>query len=196
MSREKLTAALLETSDTRARTIWQEVEQQANRYRQEADEHVAVQRQEVEGRHAAMVKQQQDHLDNRTGKRLRRIRLSAAERFSARLRQLALEQLSSMSAEARADSLQQLAAELPGLDWQQVTVHPDDQKQAAQLFSDCAIVTEPALLGGLIATTADGAICVNNSLSRRLEQAWPKLSGSLLDVLQTAEETDDVATSA
>ena len=192
MSREKLTAALLEKRDERAHALWQDVEQQADRYRQEAEESCAERHLAAERRHEAKLAQQRDRLDSRLGKRLRRIRLVAEDRFSWQLRQLALEQLQVLSAVDRGASLQQLAAELPERDWQQVTVHPEDQKQAAQLFVGCTIVTDPALLGGVIASTADGAICVDNSLVRRLEQIWPELCGSLLDELQSREGTDDV----
>lgn len=194
MSREKLTAALLEKRDAEARTIWQEAEQQASRYRQTAEERCAGRRQAAEVRYATELSQQRDRLDSQTGKRLRRIRLLAEETFSERLRPLAFAQLAILAAEDRADSLQQLITELPELDWRQISVHPDDHKQAAQLFPGCSISTDQALLGGVIAATADGAIRINNSLLSRLEQAWPKLCGRLLDTLQTEEvtkETDD-----
>ncbi len=191
MSREKLTAALLEKRDARAHAIWQEVEQQASRYRQAAQERCAGRRQAAEDRHAAKLSQQRDRLDNRTGKRLRRVRLLAEATFSAQLRQLAFAQLTILAAADRADALQQLAAELPELEWQQITVHPDDRQQAAQLFPGCSIATDPAQLGGVIAVTADAAICINNSLTRRLEQAWPRLCGRLLDTLQLTEVIDD-----
>ena len=192
MSREKLTAALLDKRDERARALWQEVEQQANLHRQEADERCTARRLDAEHRHEAKLAQQRDRLDSRIGKRLRRIRLVAEDLFSRQLRQLALEQLQVLSSESRAGALQRLAAELPERDWQQVTVHPDDQKFAAQLFPGCAILTDPTLLGGVIASTADGAICVDNSLIKRLDQVWPELCGSLLDELQNTARTDNV----
>ena len=201
MSREKLTEALLEKRDAEAGRIWQEVEQQVSRYRQKAEERCTKERQELEKRYETLLSQQRDSLDNRTGKRLRRIRLLAEETFFVQLWPLALAQLSIQSAKDRVGTLRQLAAELPELDWQQVTVHPDDRKQAAQLFPGSIVASEPALLGGLIAATSDGAISINNSLIRRLEQLWPKLCGSLLDTLKTevasvTEEMDDAKTSA
>ena len=191
MSREKLTEALLDKRDDRARSLWHEVEQQADRYRQEAKDRCAEQRLEAERRHEAKLGQQRDRLDSRTAKRRRRTRLLAEEIFSSQLRQLALEQLQVLLTEDRAGSIQFLSAELPERDWQQVIVHPDDQKQAAKLFPGCTILTDPALFGGVIASTADGTICVDNSLIRRLDQAWPELCGSLLDELQSREGTDD-----
>ena len=192
MSREKLTEALLDKRDARARELWQDVEQQADRYRQEAEDRCSEQRLDAERRHEAKLGQQRDRLDSRTGKRLRRTRLFAEEIFSTQLRQLALELLQGLLTADRAGSLQRLAAELPERDWQQVTVHPDDQKQAAQLYPGCTVLTDPALLGGVIASTSDGDISVDNSLIRRLDQVWPELCGSLLDELQSREGTDDV----
>jgi vacuolar-type H+-ATPase subunit E/Vma4 len=184
MSRERLTESLLNKSDVRARTIWQEAEQRASRYRREAEESCADRRQEAVTRIESVLKQQLDRLSSRTEKRLRRTRLLAEERFSQQLRRLAVEQLAVLSTEQRSRSLRQLAAELPKLDWRQINVHPADRQQAAKLFAACIIDTDPSLLGGLIAATSDNAIRVNNSLSGRLEQAWPKLCGSVLDALR------------
>ncbi len=194
MSREKLTEALLEKSDEQARSIWQEVEQQASRYRQEAEERCNDRRRDAEVRHAARLAQQQDRLDNRVGKHLRRVRLQAEEVFSELLKQQALEQLSRLSSGDRGDCLQRLATELPEQIWQQVTVCPGDEPQAAKLFPGCHIATDAELLGGLVASTADDAVCVDNSLITRLEQIWPQLCGALLDTAQENGGADDAAT--
>ena len=194
MSRERLTESLMSKSDARARAIWQEAELQAQRYRQEADERCADQRREAKGQQELQVGQQLIQLSIRVEKRTRRIRLLAEEQLLDRLRLLATDQLGRLTTEQRTGSLRRLAAELPELDWQQVTVHPDDRQQAVDLFPDCAIDTDPALLGGVVAATTDKAVCVDNSLSRRLDQIWPKLSGSVLDSLHADKESKDAKT--
>jgi vacuolar-type H+-ATPase subunit E/Vma4 len=187
MSREKLKESLLEKRDARARTIWEEAEQKARRYRQETEASSADQRQKRVARIESEVTEQLDRLSSRIGKRLRRTRLLAEETFSEQLRQKALQRLTTLTPEERRRSLQRLARELPGLDWKQITVHPEDRQQAARIFPDCAIDTDPTLTG-VIAATVEKTLSVDNSLAKRLEQSWPELSGCVLDSLRTKRE--------
>lgn len=196
MSREKLKESLLEKRDARARAIWQEAELKARRYRQETEASSADQRQKRVARIESKLTEQLDRLSSRIEKRLRRTRLLAEETFSEQLRQLALQRLTTLTPEERRRSLKRLARELPGLAWEQITVHPEDRQQAAEIFPDCTINTDPALSGGVIAITVERILAVDNSLTKRLEQAWPALSGTLLDSVRKKRERDDAKTPA
>lgn len=184
MSRERLTKSLLAKRDAQAHAIWQEAELRASDYRQAAEDRCAADRQKAQAQHDLRLGQQLDRLAIRIEKRARRVRLLAEETFTVRLRRLAAVYLARLSTNERSALLQRLKSELPEFDWQRVTVHPEDRLQAMQLFPNGIIDTDPALIGGLSVTTTDGRVSVNNSLDRRLEQLWPKLCGSVLDVLQ------------
>jgi vacuolar-type H+-ATPase subunit E/Vma4 len=189
MSREKLKDSLISKSDARALDIWQKAELQLEQYRQEVDDRSAEQLRETQSQQKRQLEQKLDQLANRSAKRARRIRLFAEERFANRLWQLAIGQLVDLTSKQKADCLRQLAAELPELDWESITVHPIDRQQAVELFPDCHIDTDPDLIGGVLAVTADGAVRIDNSLLKRLKQLWPKLSGEVLDTLK-AEKRD------
>ncbi|MBE0500923.1 MAG: hypothetical protein IBX47_05720 [Desulfuromonadales bacterium] len=196
MSRTQLKESLREKGETRGRAIWEEAEQKANRYRLEAEAHYRNRQQQRESECKADLTQELEQLVSRAEKKLQRIRLQSEEIFSQRLWQLACKQLVALLAAERDRSLQSLAAELPGLSWAQITVHPHDRQQAEKLFAGALIDTDPALIGGLIAVTADNAIAVDNSLVKRLTQLWPQLCGNILDALETLQEGEDAQTSA
>lgn len=191
MSREKLTESLLAKRDARAREIWQDAEQRAVRYRQQAEARCTDLRRGIQRQYETELTQQLDATSNRIEKKARRIRLLAEETFLQQLHRLAIQQIAAGSATERLRSLQRLAAELPLRPWQQITVHPADRQQAAELFPDSHVETDPALLGGLVAVSDDAAVRVDNSLNGRLEQYWQRLSGSILDSLRADRQEGD-----
>lgn len=184
MSREKLTESLLDKRDAKARAIWVNAEQRLRQHRQRTEERCAEQRRETEAHLQAELSRRLDRLQTRIDRRKRQLRLRSEEAFAQRLRRLADAQLASLSDERRSETLRRLARELPDRDWRRITVHPDDQQLARQLFPQADIDTDPQLGGGLLAATEDDSVRVDNSLAGRLEQMWPQLSGRLLDSLR------------
>ena len=88
---------------------------------------------------------------------------------------------------------QALRAELPATDWTSLKVHPADQELAEADFPTAAIDCDDTLGGGLVATSADGAIRIDNSLSCRLLRAWPELLPPLLAELRKLVDNDEAA---
>ena len=70
---------------------------------------------------------------------------------------------------------------------------PADRQRGVASFPTATITTDETLGGGLIATTADGMIRVDNSLSRRLLRAWPDLLPKLLAELRQRVDNDAIA---
>lgn len=184
MSREKLTESLLDKRDAKARAIWVNAEQRLRQHRQRTEERCAEQRRETEAHLQAELSRRLDRLQTRIDRRKRQLRLRSEEAFAQRLRRLADAQLASLSDERRSETLRRLARELPDREWRRITVHPEDQQLARQLFPQADIDTDPQLGGGLLAATEDDSVRVDNSLAGRLEQMWPQLSGRLLDSLR------------
>ena len=79
-------------------------------------------------------------------------------------------------------------AELPAAEWSTLTVHPDDHDRAQDCFPELKIDCDPKVGGGLIATTADGEVRVDNTLFCRLARAWPDLLPQLVKELRQMVE--------
>lgn len=108
------------------------------------------------------------------------IRLRAEHALALRLQEcarLTLQHLPSNDAERLFAAL---AAELPEIPWATISTSPGDTLRAAACFPDAAILSDPAISGGLKAATSDQSLTVDNTLEKRLERLWPDLLPPLL----------------
>jgi vacuolar-type H+-ATPase subunit E/Vma4 len=71
--------------------------------------------------------------------------------------------------------LAQLAEELPAAAWATIRVAPADILPARSLFPGTEVLADPAITGGVAASTADRSLTVVNTLESRLEKGWPDL---------------------
>ena len=120
-------------------------------------------------------------------------RLHAEAALEERLLLLARQILPELASDNRSALWKALCEELPGADWTTLKVHPADHKLADRDFPAAAIESDETLGGGLIASNADGMICVDNSLSCRLLRAWPDLLPKLLGELRKLVNNDETA---
>ena len=123
---------------------------------------------------------------------MRNLRLQALQELDRRLWQLALSELAELDPQLRQQCLDALAAEIPPDEWQQVTVHHDDVPAVKKIFPADRIKTDAAIGGGLMVSSDNGDIRVDNSLRKRLEKSWPELSGRMLAELEEGMEGDSI----
>lgn len=108
----------------------------------------------------------------------RRIRADMKAALSARLHAAAAAALPRVRARAGDTLFDALARELPDRPWQHVTVNPADRAAAQARFPNAAIAVDAGIAGGLIAEGS--GLRVDNTLERRLENAWPDLLPALM----------------
>jgi vacuolar-type H+-ATPase subunit E/Vma4 len=76
---------------------------------------------------------------------------------------------------------------LPAGDWSLIRVNPADFETATALFPLARIESDPEIPGGLIATSGDGRVTIDNTWSTRLRRIWSRLAPKLLrEVAQDA----------
>jgi vacuolar-type H+-ATPase subunit E/Vma4 len=186
------------------RALQREGEADIRGFWQDAEESVSAQRQEINARLEQLNAETDQRLQTE-GNLLRSSllfaartkamegRLHAEAALEKRLLQLARQLLPELTSSDRARLWQALRAELPTADWTSLKVNPADQELAKVDFPKAAIECDEALAGGLVATSADGAIRIDNSLSCRLLRAWPDLLPPLLLELRKQVDNDESA---
>ena len=120
-------------------------------------------------------------------------RLHAETALAERLLILARQELTDLVEVDRTALWKALREELPLADWASLSVHPADRKSAEGDFATAEISCDVAIGGGLVATSADGMLRVDNSLSCRLMRAWPDLLPKMLDELRKRVDNDETA---
>jgi len=126
--------------------------------------------------------------------RARECRLHAEADLEQRLLVLARQLLPELADKNREAMWMALRGEFPSAEWAHLTVHPADRELAMREFPAATIECDEAIGGGLIATSADAVIRVDNTLSCRLLRAWPDLLPQLLAelrILVNNNETSD-----
>jgi len=98
-----------------------------------------------------------------------------------------------MIANSRQELWQALCRELPGYQWTNVKVNPEDLELARLTFPSAVIDCDEGIGGGLITVEAEGTIRIDNTLSCRLMRAWPDLLPDLMKNLR--QQVDNDATS-
>ena len=124
--------------------------------------------------------------------RVLELRLHAEAALESRLLLLATQLLPELADKDRTSLWRVLRGELPQTDWAGITVHPADRALAEHEFPKAAIDDDEALCGGLVATSADGCIRIDNSLGCRLLRAWPDLLPQLLNELRKLVDDNEI----
>lgn len=180
MGERELQEALRNRAQERIQAAWQAAEAAVATQRAAAAAQRAALCAAMEKQSASAAAAEQRTLLTATELAMRRQRLAAVAALEERLHALAVQLLGSLDGDERCRLWRALAGELPAAAWQRVSVHPDDRALARQAFPAALVIDEAALVGGLLTAMADGRIEVDNSLSGRLERAWPGLLSSLL----------------
>lgn len=84
----------------------------------------------------------------------------------------AYKQLPGLRQQNYEDVFASLVTELPETEWGKILVNPKDRTLAAKFFPEEIIDPDPSISGGLIATTADSKIIVDNTFKKRLGKKW------------------------
>jgi len=187
MSREVLINDLRAKGEEQIATVWREAREEAEKFRIEAARRLAGEhdRCDLAGREAERAVQRRRTMVAR--RQAEALVTRAEQELSERLYSLARDLLSREWSGDRVDFLARLAAELPPGDWVRIRVSPVDTEAASKLFPQAEIVAEAGIAGGLIATSRDGRVTIDNTLSTRLDRAWSRLAPELLrEVTQDA----------
>ncbi|TFG89515.1 MAG: hypothetical protein E4H17_00535 [Gemmatimonadales bacterium] len=194
MSESELKRALQQEGEARMRGFWQEAETTVAAQRLEVDTRRDQLRSATDRQLQAESALLRNTLLFSAQARALECRLRAEAALEQRLLLLAHPLLPKLAEDDRAGLWQALRGELPATDWTAIKVHPTDRELAERDFPAAAIACDEAIGGGLVATSADGAIRIDNSLSCRLQRAWPDLLLPLLDELRKL--VDNHATAA
>jgi V/A-type H+-transporting ATPase subunit E len=190
MGQIELKTALQCQTAEQVRQVWAEAEQTVAGRRAEVEEQMAKRQQLAEQRQAKSdCRLREEHL-LKVRQQNQHSRLTVEAQLNRRLRQLAERLLPELVTGNREALWSRLTTQIPDADWATVRVHPDDRTRAVDHFTGATIETDPALVAGLVAINRDGRVRVDNSLSRRLERAWPALLPPLMTRLKTMVETD------
>jgi vacuolar-type H+-ATPase subunit E/Vma4 len=114
----------------------------------------------------------------------REIRLMALESLRRSLYENAAKQLHNLRKNHYDKIFEKMTQELPKLNWETITVNPDDVSMAKSFFNNCKIQDDPTINGGLVAQALDGKIIINNSFEKRLERNWSTLFPAIVRVIE------------
>jgi hypothetical protein len=193
MPESELKIALQREGEAQVRDFWQQSETAVATRRQEADEELLRVRGETDRQLQAKAAVLSNTLRFAAQSRVMACRLRAEAALEERLLLLADQLLPALAGTDRASLWQALLAELPAADWTTLKIHPADRQQAGRDFPAAVIDSDEALGGGLIATSADGMLCIDNSLRCRLRRAWPDLLPQLLGELRKRVDNHETA---
>ena len=188
MGESELKKALLREGEARARESWLEAESVVETRRNEIKAQLEQMRSEADQKLQADIEELRSNLLFSAQTESRQSRLMAETALAERLYLLAQQLLPGLAADSGHDYWQDCCAELPEANWSRLTVHPGDFAHAKESFPNASIECEPMIGGGLIATNADGTVCIDNSLACRLKRAWPDLLPQLMKELHKAME--------
>lgn len=194
MGQQELKAALIRDGEARARAFWEAAEREVADRRKEVEctrqEAETAVRQRLERAGQELAAEYRGEAERQCRSR----RIAAEQALAERLRTLAVALLPDLLPADRSGLLERLAAELPPDGWTAVQVGPQDLELARRLYPELEVNADEQICGGLAVLASDGRIRLDNSLTVRLDRAWPELTRSLLPLLRS--KVTDAATSA
>jgi vacuolar-type H+-ATPase subunit E/Vma4 len=193
MGESELKTALQQEGEARIRSFWQEAEAAVEKRRGEIEEALEQLRQAVDQALQGELASLRSNLLFAAQTRATDCRLQAEAVVASRLSRMAREILPDLVGASRAELWDGLRNELPVSEWTHITVHPEDRELARQDFPAAVIACDESLCAGLVATTAEGAIRIDNSLPCRLTRAWPDLLPDLMKYLRERVDNDATA---
>lgn len=180
MGCKELIDALRKEGDEKARAIWQETEEEAEKIRADADEKIKKMQEEYSRMQASAIEYQIEPILSEAKQKADTIKLTAENDLSVRLYHLALSVLNYLRDEGYSDAFHLLVKELPLYKWERVKVNPEDEKMAKEYFSNAEIISDKNISGGLEVMTKDGKIRISNTFEKRLEKAWMEILPKLM----------------
>ena len=179
MSCRELIDSLRKGADERVLSMRREAEQEAGAARADAALRLEQRRDDAGRKRELARREAVARALSTANNRARSIRLSAEQTLSVRLKDTAAASLAALRDDGYEAVFGKLAGELPALAWKTVRVNPADVALAGKYFIGAEILPDPAITGGMDASTQDGSIRVINTLDKRLERSW----GDMLPLL-------------
>ena len=193
MGESELKIALQREGEEQVRAFWQAAEEKVAKRRQELRDEQEQLRIEAERQLQSEVSRRRNRLLVKSRLQAMASRLHAEALFDERLQGLASQLLTELTEKNREVLWQALCAELPSSEWSKITVSQADKVLAARTFPAAEIELEETLAGGLIATSRDSGLKVDNSLDCRLRRAWPDLLPQLMSDFRRLVDRDETA---
>lgn len=191
MGESELKLALQRNGEAQIREFWNAAESAILKQRTEINAKVDRMREEsnrlVQSEAAALG----NNLLFEAQTKVMECRLHAEAALEKRLLVLARTLLPEIAETSRTSLWLSLREELPVAEWATITVHTADHVLAAKAFPKADIIDDEQLGGGLVATTKDKSVHVDNSLLCRLTRLWPDLLPELLAELRQQVGDDE-----
>ncbi len=188
MGLDELLTSLRANGQKQIDEIWQAAHTEAETLRQQVNEAVAKITKEQKDQLAASCRKATDAIFSAATVKVRGEKLLAYETLEHELREVAGKQLVSLLKQDYEQTFSRLASELPPIQWEKIAVNPDDLKLAERSFAAATIHPNPAICGGLIASSADDKIIVDNTFGKRLERKWPYILPAIFARIETLYE--------
>ena len=181
MGSKELIEALLKEAEDKVAKIREDAEAKAEEIRDDLLRNSEGLRREHDKRVLAGEKELAGRIITEAEKKARAIRLSTSDALIKKLYESARGCLPTLRDEGYEQSFRSLSEEIPPEEeWKNVRVNPDDMSLAREVFQDAEVVPDENIAGGMIVSTADERIEVNNTLEKRLERYWPSIVPSIV----------------
>ena len=172
MGLEELINTLRKNGQKQIDDIWQTAESEAESLRQK----IAAATDEIMQNHAEQLssacQRSRRSIFSEADIMTRGKKLLTYRSLDRALLDAAYKQLPGLRQQNYDDVFASLVAELPETEWEKILVNPKDRTLAAKFFPEEIIDPDPSISGGLIATTADSKIIVDNTFKKRLDKKW------------------------
>jgi vacuolar-type H+-ATPase subunit E/Vma4 len=169
---EELISTLRKNGQKQIDDIWQAAESEAESLRQK----IAAATDEIMQNHAEQLssacQRSRRSIFSKADIMTRGKKLLTYRSLDRALLDAAYKQLPGLRQQNYEDVFASLVAELPEREWGKILVNPKDRTLAAKFFPEEIIDPDQSISGGLIATTADSKIIVDNTFKKRLEKKW------------------------
>lgn len=185
MGRRELIESLRKAGEEKAALLRREAGEEENKIRLEAEQRLALVRDECGRSHASETAQRIEAVISEAMARSRINMIAAEAALSDRLYLLARASLPRLRSKDHGGLLPALVRELPPYSWKEIQVNPADTDDAAHLFPDAVIIPDDNVSGGIDLAAEDGRIRVINTFEKRLERAWEDILPEIMKEIKT-----------
>lgn len=173
MSQQILIEELRRKSSDKIKEMWSEAEKKSELLRLEQEREFAHLRKEEDARLQEIQRSAAAPIIHGAEMKARQKIEEALQGLSERLYEMARSRLHRLREKDYPEFFAELVRELPKHDWETVRVNKQDTELARSFFPDAEIESDPAMVGGFVASGDNGRFRVINTLERRLEKSWP-----------------------
>ena len=180
MGLEELLSTLRKTEQKQIKDIWHSAESEAESLRKKIAEATAEITQNHSDQLNSACQRSKRSIFSEADIKTREKKLLTYRSLDQALKDAALKQMPGLRQQNYEDVFARLVTELPERQWEKIFVNPADLILAAKFFPEEIINKDPSISGGLIATTAENKIIVNNTFEKRLEKKWFQLLPAII----------------